>query len=189
MKCDLLYDGAVLSYNLEYKKVKNINLRIKADGTVLVSANKRVPRGAIDAFVLSKANYILKVKKTYEVQAEKPLVTYFSEAEIRDVITGLCQKAFPYFETRGVAYPKIRFRKMVSRWGSCHTTKGILTFNTNLMYAPLACVEYVVFHEFTHFLQGNHSKLFYAELEKVCPDYKERRKLLREVQIRGKENP
>ncbi|MBQ2695765.1 MAG: DUF45 domain-containing protein [Clostridia bacterium] len=184
MKQELFYNGNLLAYELEYKKVKNINLRIKADGSIFVSANKRVPKGVIETFVLSKAPYILKVQKDYASRNNKELTPCFSEEEIRKVILELCGKAFPYFENRGVLYPAIRFRKMVSRWGSCHTGKGILTFNTNLMYAPLACVEYVVFHEFTHFLQGNHSKLFYAELEKVCPNWKECRKKLAEIPLR-----
>ena len=62
--------------------------------------------------------------------------------------------------------------------------QGKITFNTNLMYAPPECIEYVVLHEFCHFLQANHSKLFYAELAKVCPDWKEMRKMLKNINIR-----
>ena len=95
----------------------------------------------------------------------------------------LCGAVYPYFKARGVKYPQIKFRKMVSRWGSCQPTKGILTFNTNLMYAPKECIEYVVAHEFTHFLQANHSDKFYKELEKICPDRKMRQKQLKEIVI------
>ena len=96
----------------------------------------------------------------------------------------MCREVYPYYEKKGVKYPQIKFRKMKSRWGSCHPTKGILTFNTNLIYAPIECVEYVVLHEFTHFLQANHSPKFYEELEQVCPDYKECRRMLKEIYIR-----
>ena len=61
--------------------------------------------------------------------------------------------------------------------------EGILKFNTNLMYAPRECIEYVVFHEFTHFIEANHSARFYSELEKVCPEWKERRKILKNIRI------
>ena len=73
---------------------------------------------------------------------------------------------------------------MVSRWGSCNPTKGILTFNINLMYAPFECIEYVVLHEFTHFLQPNHSAKFYYELEKVFPNWRDCRKKLKEINIK-----
>ena len=120
----------------------------------------------------------------YKNHADKPPERHFSEEEVCMIISDLCNKAYPYFEKFGVKYPVIKFRKMVSRWGSCHPGKGILTFNTNLMYAPYECVEYVVLHEFTHFLVPNHSDKFYEELSKVCPEWKEYRKKLKEIIIR-----
>lgn len=180
MKKFVITKDKILYYELQYKNVKNINLRIKPDGTIHVSANKRVPKRVIDEFVASKADLILKALEKYENRAEKK---YFSENEIEAVILKLCEKAYLYFEKKGIKYPQIKFRKMVSHWGSCHTTKGILTFNTNLMYASIECIEYVVLHEFTHFLQANHSKRFYDELSKVCPDWKVLRKRLKEIII------
>ena len=47
--------GRRIAYDLQIKKVKNVNMRIKPDGTVNVSANQRVPKKLIDDFVLSKA--------------------------------------------------------------------------------------------------------------------------------------
>ena len=75
-------------------------------------------------------------------------------------------------------------RKMVSQWGNCNSQKGILTFNINLMYAPPECVKYVAVHEFTHFLQPNHSDKFYKELSKVCPEWKNFRQKLKNIRIR-----
>ena len=175
--------GRKISYTFEYKNVKNINLRIKADGSVFVSANKRVSEKTVQDFIMSKADFILNALEKYENIKDIPSVKYFSEEEIKNVIIDICKKVYPYFQNLGVKYPEIKFRKMVSRWGSCHPKKGILTFNLNLMYAPYECVEYVVFHEFTHFLQPNHSGTFYAELEKVCPDWKRCRGLLKGIAI------
>ncbi|MBO5733487.1 MAG: DUF45 domain-containing protein [Clostridia bacterium] len=170
-----------IEYDLQIKKVKNINLRIYPDGKICVSANRWVKKSTVDRFVLSKADLIEKAFKRYEMCKSEQ---YYTEKELVKLVTELCQKVYPYFEKRGVAYPQIKFRKMVSRWGSCHPTKGVLTFNKNLMFAPLECIEYVVFHEFVHFLQANHSTRFYEELSNVCPDYKERRNKLKEVKIR-----
>lgn len=177
-------DGISLIYDLQLKNVKNINLRIKPDGTIHVSANRRVSQKIIDEFILSKADFILKAQEKYANIAETPKKQYFTEGELYEEIKSLCREAYPYFEKLGVKYPQIKFRKMTSRWGSCHPAKGILTFNTNLIYAPIECIEYVVWHEFTHFLQANHSLKFYEELARVCPNWKEHRKRLREVRIR-----
>ena len=88
---------------------------------------------------------------------------------------------YPYFEEKGIKYPEIKFKKMISQWGNCRKEKGILTFNKNLIYAPFECIRYVVLHEFTHFLEPNHSDKFYKELEKVCSNYKELRKRLKNI--------
>ena len=171
-----------ITYDLERKRVKNINLRIKPDGSVHVSAHRLVPQSVIDEFVLSRAELILRAQA--KCAAKPAPMQYFAEGEIREVVLGVCKKVYPYYERFGIAFPQIRFRKMVSQWGNCRAKQGILTFNTALMYAPIECIEYVVHHEFTHFLQQNHSKLFYAELEKACPDWKALRKTLKAISLR-----
>ncbi len=176
--------GRLLKYDLVYKKVKNINLRIKPDGSICVSANKRVADKTIESFIMSKSDFILRALEKYKNMQMNAPKQYFDDSEICGVIESLCLKVYPYYEEKGIKYPQIKFRKMTSRWGSCHTVRGILTFNTALKYASYECIEYVVHHEFTHFLEPDHSKNFYAELEKVCPDYKIYRKQLKDINIR-----
>ena len=183
MKRKFVVCGKEIEYELTFKKVKNINLRINRNGEVSVSANKRVSVKLIDDFVLSKAEFILKAKEKCTESAGNPQKEYFSETEVKQTILKMCEKAYPYFEAMGIKYPEIRFRKMVSMWGNCRSASRTLTFNTNLKFAPPECIEYVVLHEFTHFLQANHSKLFYLELEKTCPDWKQRRKQLKDIKI------
>lgn len=59
MKRNILLNGKTVEYELSVKKVKNINLRIRHDGTVSVSASNRVPIGVIESFLISKADVIL----------------------------------------------------------------------------------------------------------------------------------
>lgn len=184
MEKEIILNNQKIKYNLERKKVKNINLRIKSDGKVYVSANRFVNQMVIDDFLISKSDFILKAIKKCQSISFLPQTKYFDEQEIKDVILNLCKKAYPYFELRGIEYPEIKFKKMISRWGSCHSKRKILTFNINLMYARLECIEYVVLHEFTHFLVPNHSSKFYDELKKVCPDWKVLRKELNDTNIR-----
>ena len=177
--------GKEIEYSLERKSVKNINLRIKSDGSVFVSANRFVSVGTIEKFLVSKGDFIINAVDKFENAEKTPLTQYFTEKEIRAVIIELCEKSYPYFSERGIAFPTIKFRKMVSQWGNCRSREGILTFNTNLIYAPIECIEYVVLHEFTHFIEANHSARFYAELEKVCPDWKERRNFMKNIKLRS----
>ena len=176
------YLDGTITYELQYKRVKNINLRIRPDKTVCVSAGKRVPIGIIDGFVLSKAEFIISAINRYdEMSANRK--RYFEDKELMDFVTEFCRRIYPYYEKKGIYYPAIRFRRMVSRWGSCNPKKSVVTFNLYLAYAPKECVEYVVYQEFTHFLRTDHSKHFYEELEKVCPDWREKRLMLKNVAI------
>ena len=96
----------------------------------------------------------------------------------KDTIQSLCDAIYPKFQKYGVAYPTIRYRSMVSRWGSCQPKRGVLTFNYALVEASISCIEYVVVHEFTHFLQPNHSKKFYQQLAMFMPDWEARKTIL-----------
>ena len=181
---EIKFNGTIIQYNLQYKNVKNINMRIKPDGSINVSANKRVSQKVIDEFIVSKAEFIIRALEKYKNMPVIEQKEYYTEEEVKELILRLCKKVYPYYQARGIKYPEIKFRKMVSRWGSCHSRKGILTFNTNLMYAPMECIEYVVHHEFTHFIQPNHSNKFYDELAKVFPNWRECRRKLKEIHIR-----
>ena len=62
--------GRQLEYELQRKKVKNINLRIKPEG-LFVSANRLVPQYIIDAFLRDRAEFILAAVERLK-KAEKP---------------------------------------------------------------------------------------------------------------------
>lgn len=69
----VLAEGREISYVLERKKVKNLNLRIRKDGSVFVSANDAVSFDEVDEFVCNKASYILSaVKRFNEMALYKP---------------------------------------------------------------------------------------------------------------------
>ncbi len=215
-----------LQYELNYKKVKNINLYIGTDKLVKVSANRFVPISVIESFIISKWDFILKALSKYEnvkditfssgekitisgeektilvTKSDKNFVSLDGDiltisvknpddfnlkqkvfdcwlkenAEI--IITDLAKIIYPDFKAV-TPFPAIKFRKMKSRWGSCQPQKNILTFNTLLLTKPFESIKYVVIHEFCHFIHQNHSKAFYAELEKHMPDYKIHRQKLK----------
>ena len=132
--------------------------------------------------------------KNSVVLAENLIMLYLSDMEnvalrqrmVRKLLDKLCERVFqevlrneyglvrPY----GVPLPALRMRTMKSRWGSCLFLKGIVTMNKRLIHMPLLCIEQVMLHELCHFLVGNHSPSFYAWLDKLMPDWRERKALL-----------
>ena len=71
----------------------------------------------------------------------------------------------------GLAPEEYRIKKTKSVWGSCSTTRKI-TINQNLMMYSRKAIEYVVLHEVCHLKHMNHSKKFWAMVQKYMPDYK-----------------
>ena len=63
-------DGREILYSLERKQVKNLNLRVRKDGSVWVSADPGVLCGEIDAFVAGKVPYILKALNHFHEMAQ-----------------------------------------------------------------------------------------------------------------------
>ena len=74
---------------------------------------------------------------------------------------------------------RLKTRFMKTRWGVCNRKDKIITLNTELIKKDVDLIDYVIIHEMAHFYEGNHSKKFWAIVEKACPNYKLRRKELR----------
>lgn len=80
----------------------------------------------------------------------------------------------------GFVYNSLRINGARTRWGSCNAQRGSLNFTWRLVMAPPEIVDYVVVHELCHLKHPNHSPDFWAEVEGILPDYKQRRKWLKE---------
>ena len=225
-----------IEYDLQRKRVKNINLRIKPDKTITVSAHPRVQISRIEKFIIDKQVFIIKALVRYvELERQAPNPNHYIDGEtvkvfgqdlklkvflakknhveihkpfinlcvkdlgdvslkkkvlekwlynqVEEIVTSICEKVYPLFKNYCGDFPTIKFRKMTSRWGSCNFVHKILTFNYALINAPIECVEYVIYHEFTHFIEPNHSKKFYVALSNFLPDYKQNKKELKKVLI------
>lgn len=82
----------------------------------------------------------------------------------------------------GFQMGKVRFRKQESRWGSCASRTRNVQISNRLKGGPHELLEYVLIHEIAHLGEFNHSPRFWALVERACPDYRERRKKLREYE-------
>lgn len=222
-------------YTFEHKNVKNINLRIKHNGDICVSAPRNVPREIVDTFVISKCNYIqnalnnfnrndvqksemqyvsgenvtflgknmrinvvkdaqeyvscdgvyvyLHVKRPDYYNRKKNLLNAWLNEQCETIFTEIMKEVHKKFIPYNVEFPQLKLRNMTSRWGSCHPYKGVITLNKCLIEAPRNCIEYVVCHEFCHFIHPNHSKQFYSLLQIMLPDWRERKELLEKTAI------
>ena len=72
----------------------------------------------------------------------------------------------------------LKIRNMKTRWGVNNRRTNTITLNSELIKKDINLIDYVIIHELCHFLQANHSKKFWSEVELRYPYYKEARKLL-----------
>lgn len=86
---------------------------------------------------------------------------------------------YSLFEEK-IPYPKLRIRRMSTRWGVCNRKNNIVTLNSELIKYSFKEIDYVIVHELSHFIHFNHSKMFWNQVSKYCPDYKIIRKNLKE---------
>lgn len=229
----IFLDGREISYEWIRKKVKNINLRVRADGTVSVSSPRGVSQKQIEMFLTEKANFLFRALDAFERRkktaippptfregdkiylfGEEKTLCFFpvkdGEVQEKDGLLSLSfeenpekikQKLQKYAQKQllellfsyakmvhslfpeTVKFPKIKLRAMRATWGNCRPKEGILTFNSRLACYPPSCIEYIVMHEFTHFLIPNHSAAFYAMLSEKMPDWQERKTRLNTCQI------
>lgn len=120
----------------------------------------------------------LCVKDTEDFVKKQKMVTRYLDEQCRTVFGEIILETYPVFQKYGVPMPILRIRDMETRWGSCLAKKRIITLNKRLLEAPRNCIEYVVMHEFCHFIHPNHSKHFYSFLAMLMPDWKERKTVL-----------
>ena len=74
---------------------------------------------------------------------------------------------------------RVTVRNQRSRWGSC-SRRGTISLNWRLIQAPPPVRDYLVLHELMHLRQMNHSSRFWAEVERVCPDFRSAERWLKE---------
>lgn len=163
---------------------KTMVIEITKNAKVLVRAPYRMPLSEIQRFVKEKSEWIEKhVQKMLEKQQEETTLEKLSAEQIRELaeeaLQVLPKKVAYYAEMIGVNYGRITIRNQKTRWGSC-SAKGNLNFNCLLMLTPEEVQDYVVVHELCHRKEMNHSRQFWSEVEKVLPDYRQRKKWLKE---------
>ncbi|MFV0396252.1 MAG: M48 family metallopeptidase [Coprobacillaceae bacterium] len=105
------------------------------------------------------------------------------ERYLKQLLFDYSEEYIFHHQTVVTRIPEITIRKMKSRWGSCFTTKNKISLNLALIHLDKDLIDYVILHELCHFLQANHSPLFYQEIAKHMPDYKQRIQRLKETTI------
>lgn len=66
MTNEFSYNGKVIAYEIIYKNVKNINIRVKPSGEVVVSCNESIDNKTIEIEMIKRANWLLETIDKYK---------------------------------------------------------------------------------------------------------------------------
>lgn len=168
------------TYELVRSKRKTITMEITGDLKILVRAPMRMRKSDIDRFVLKYSDWIDKTME--QKRLKKELYPEPTEEELpqfkKDALEYLTKRVEHYSGIMGLYPTGIKITSGRKRLGSCSRRRSIC-FSWRLMLNPPEAIDYIVVHELAHLQHMDHSKNFYALVEKYMPDWKARRELLR----------
>ena len=168
------------------KRVRNLNLRVRGDGSVVASVPWRTSRARAQEFLDAHAGWIAeRVSRKAERQAESreaapspayalwgcehrtadghtPTAAELDELwrrEVERVLPGVIARMEPLVGAHASSW---QLRAMSSRWGSCTPARGSIRINVRLAAYPPECLDYVVAHELAHLIEPSHNARFHA---------------------------
>lgn len=180
------------------KRVRNLNLRVRADGSVTLSIPLHATAGRAQAFLDGRSAWIRanvekrrvqtqerelakgRLKQSYPLWGrlvDAPAGNGLSDEQIEDIYRSELEQKLPevimWMESQiGAHANKWRLRSMKSRWGSCTPKTGWIRINTRLAAYPPECLAYVVAHELAHLLEPSHNARFHAIVARAIKDEK-----------------
>lgn len=113
-------------------------------------------------------------------EARRHVLDRWYRAQLRHELPTLIER---WEQTLGLAVPKWSIRCMKTKWGSCNRQTRHIWFNVELAKKHPDCLEYIVVHEMTHYLERNHGDRFTKLMDDHMPDWRNRRDMLNDAPL------
>jgi predicted metal-dependent hydrolase len=167
----------------QHPRAKYLRISVYPDGRVVLTKPKQYSMKVAEKFYHQKKAWIdSKIEEYKKKKDPNTIMLGGSVAEYRKVK----EEARTFIHARieqlnlqyGFSYNTIYIKNHKSLWGSCSSKKN-LNFNYRILFLPQELSDYIVVHELCHLKELNHSKKFWALVEKGIPDYKKIQKQLK----------
>lgn len=177
--------GEEVNYNLrKNRRTKRLKLTIYCDGSFAVSAPKRLNLATIENYILQKSDWVLSKLKIFKNRTTDSIFSKNNTNEylrLKETALKLAQEKVSVFNQQyNLSYRRISIRNQKTRWGSCSKV-GNLNYNYKITLLPERLVDYIIVHELCHLQEFNHSRRFWDLVVRTLPDYKERRKEIKNL--------
>lgn len=182
-----------IEVEVERRRVRNLNLRVRPDGSAHLSIPARATLDDARRFLAAHEAWLVASvrRRTGEAAPDDGLVPLWGQlvprqdglsddelyrAELERRLPGVARRMEAATGLRASAW---QLRAMTSRWGSCTPGTARVRVNVRLAAYPPECLDYVVAHELTHLAEPSHNERFHELLGRAFPNEREARALLR----------
>ena len=183
---------AAIPYTLVRSHRKSLAIIVRPDSSLEVRIPLRCREDELQKFLQSHTSWILshmasQAKKRKEREARTPRLSDEEKIAIqkeavkrlRPILLDRIAYYEPMLPPSHRPITRVSIRSQKTRWGSC-SSRGTLSFNWKLYLTAPECLDYVVVHELCHLVHMDHSPAFWAEVERIMPDYRTWKKWLRD---------
>lgn len=177
-------DGIGKVFLVRSKRARRLNISVKPFAGARVAVPYGLSFESAEKIAISKATWIKRhLDKAREIEKIQAAISHDLPEIDRDFATKkLTHRLNELSSLYGFTYNRVFIRNQKTRWGSC-SAKNNINLNMNLVRLPKDLIDYVILHELVHTREKNHSKVFWAELNKVVSDAGKLKSRLREYSL------
>lgn len=175
-----MYNQNMEKYIVIRSRRKTLAIHIEDDLSVTVRAPLFLSDKMIEDEVNKHAKWIENTRERIKNRKSGSVILNDGEIEKlkKEAYEYLSKRTEYYSVKTGLKYSYIKITSAEKRFGSCNSRGGIC-YSYRLMLCDKRAVDYVIVHELCHTVHMNHSARFYALVQSILPDWKEREKLLK----------
>ena len=168
-----------MEFELITSKRRTVSIILK-NGKIIVRAPLGTTREGALKFIEKHAEWIEKniPRSIKRENQDNSLSDEQIKSLKRSAMVYLAERTAYYAKIMGLEYGRVRITSAKKRFGSCTSERNI-SYSYRLMLYPPDAIDYVVVHELAHLVYLDHSKEFYSVIERILPDYKKRRQMLK----------
>jgi len=162
-------------------RAKHLNISIKPFKGIRVAVPVGLSFKKAEKVARSKVDWIKRHQEKMSLveQEHKNILRNSVEIDKVEAKSKLTSRLNHLVKKNGFSYNRVFIRNQSTRWGSC-SSKNNINLNAKLVGLPDELIDYVILHELVHTRIKNHSKEFWAELDRLIKDAKRKNSKLKE---------
>lgn len=175
-----------ISYKLKRsKRAKRMRLAVYCDGSVVITSPFGIQQSIIEKFITDKKQWVWDKIQFFKSVDSKAIRTFSDKDYLEnkdEALTLVHERVGFYNKVYRFSFNKIFIKNQKTRWGSC-SKKQNLNLNYKIVFLPEKHQDYIIVHEICHLKEFNHSRNFWALVEKALPNYLDIKKELRNHEL------